>query len=145
MRAQNCLETLERQFLPRDIMMSRRAPWVFVMCDVFARYFFVFFFLHDGQHRHTHTHTSIPLEHRQTIFRGSCVWNNSVWAFFAPLSCFFVVFFVAIVLGKFYEYSPWKSLLILHRPNGCGGFGLQTAAGPHTNPLKPLKSRLWVL
>ena len=48
------------------------------------------------------------------LFRGPLLSKKTV---FGPFSYFFVVFswrrfFVALVLGKFYAYSPWNSLLI---------------------------------
>ena len=43
------------------------------------------------------------------LFRGPHLLGKTV---FGPFSWFFRGFFVALVLGKFYAYSPWKSLLI---------------------------------
>ena len=42
------------------------------------------------------------------LFRGPLLSRKTV---FGPFSCFCRGFFVALILGKFYAYSPWKSLL----------------------------------
>ena len=48
------------------------------------------------------------------LFRGPHLLRKTVfWAFFVAFSWFFRCFFVALILGKFYAYSPWKSLLNL--------------------------------
>ena len=68
----------------------------------------------------------------------SSAWKNSVWAFFMVFPWFFRGFLVAFswlfrgffvafswlfrgpVLGKFYAYSPWKSLLMtIDTGEGC--------------------------
>ena len=67
---------------------------LFVTCGVFTRYFFVTFsWLFRG-----------PLLSRKTVF-------GLFRYFFVAFSWFFRGFFVAPVLGKFYAYSPWNSLL----------------------------------
>ena len=42
------------------------------------------------------------------LFRGPLLSRKTV---FGPFSLLFRGFFVAPVLGKFYAYSPWNSLL----------------------------------
>ena len=59
------------------------------------------------------------------LFRGFFVaFSWRVRAFFVTFSWFFRGFFVAPILGKFYAYSPWNSLLILgswtSAPSGQG-------------------------
>ena len=61
---------------------------LFVTCGVFARYFFVAF---------------------SWFFRGFFV---ALFCLEKQCSGLFRYFFVAPVLGKFYAYSPWNSLLI---------------------------------
>ena len=41
----------------------------------------------------------------------SSPWKNSVWVFFVAFSWFLRCFFVALIVGNFYAYSPQKSLL----------------------------------
>ena len=68
---------------------------LFVTCDVFARYFFVafpwlFWCLFRAWKKQC-----------LGVFRG----------FFVVFLWLFCGFFVALISGKFYAYSPWKSLL----------------------------------
>ena len=54
------------------------------------------------------------------LFRGPLLSRKAV---FGPFSLLFRGFFVAPVLGKFYAYSPWNSLLTVVR-----AFGWRTSA-----------------
>ena len=76
-------------FCSRVTSIFRR---LFVTCGVFARYFFVAF---------------------SWLFRGPLLSRKTV---FGPFLLLFRGFFVAPVLGKFYAYSPWKSLLTFETP-----------------------------
>ena len=78
-------------FLAHWLRLFRR---LFVTCGVFTRYFFVAF---------------------PWLFRGPLL-SRTVFGPFSWLLCgffvaFFFGFFVALVLGKIYTYSPYKSLL----------------------------------
>ena len=64
---------------------------LFVTCCVFTRYFFVALFVVFSW-----------------LFRGPLLSRKTL---FGPFSLLFRGFFVAPVLGKFYAYSPWNSLL----------------------------------
>ena len=73
------------------------------------------------------------------LFRGPLLSRKTV---FGPFSLLFRGFFVAPVLGKFYAYSPWNSLLIfvfLFRAEGPKRFVLAGRLGlevPHTRAQK---------
>ena len=64
---------------------------LFATCGFFTRYFFVAFWWVFSW-----------------LFRGPLLSRKTV---FGPFSLLFRGFFVALILGKFYAYSPWKSLL----------------------------------
>ena len=109
MRSIVTLEEALRSSLPCTDPMSGLRPemgngmakkWMFrrlfVTCDVFVRYSFVAF---------------------PWLFRGPHLLRKTV---FGRFSWLFRGFFVALILGKFYAYSPWKSLLRCwpHREKG---------------------------
>ena len=70
---------------------------LFVTCDVFTRYFF----------------TAFPWLFRGPHLLRKTVFGRFSWLFRGFFRGLFRGFFVALILGKFYAYSPWKSLLTL--------------------------------
>ena len=66
------------------------------------------------------------------LFRGPLLSRKTV---FGPFSLLFRGFFVVPVLGKFYAYSPWNSLLIYGRLEKC----VLSAGKTHVRKIPPFR------